>query len=312
MVGSNDTARRERQWTAGRVAAAVLFVLCIAASLVAGTALACEPWSKVFDSAQKGVHFAAIIASGDAQWTAGGLRIVAASGASKPEEQALGEVAMEAFGSGPDGTTYAVGSHGSIWRRDSGSSWVLEHQSRPPGTRGKGRDADMLVGVRTFTIGGRAVLAAWGPIGKPLLVRDAGGSWQEPGDPVQARDVAKLALDGPEPNLPKGCLRYQWRWMPGDGGLLMCRDRRVFAVANGAVSARGRAPSACDLMRNVTRRKDELFVGCGANGAVYQVVGEKWSAVAGVKGIYALAASENCVFGVTQRTVVRHCLPAMK
>lgn len=84
---------------------------------VAATAFACHGWEKIFESKQKGVHFAGIQAGDDADWVAGGIGIAAAGTGAAHDEQPLPGVAMESFGAGPDGTLYAAGSHGTIWRR---------------------------------------------------------------------------------------------------------------------------------------------------------------------------------------------------
>lgn len=217
---------------------------------------------------------------------------------------------MEGFGVGPDGALYAAGSHGTIWRRAEGADFKQEHQTRAPGTRGKGRDADLLAGVRTISLGPSKIVVAHSPSGNRSFVRDAKGTWAPPADAETSQRLMTLALQGPEMELPKDCVREQWRWMGESEGLTICRDRRAFALYAGSVVPLGKAPKLCDVLFQSAHRGDETFVSCGTGGALYRISkDQQWNAVAGLNDVHALAANERCVVAATDRAVFQQCLP---
>jgi hypothetical protein len=216
---------------------------------------------------------------------------------------------MEGFGLGPDGALYAAGSHGTIWRRVEGADFKQEHQTRAPGTRGQGRDADLLAGVRTISLGPSKIVVAHSPSGNRSFVRDAKGTWAPPSDAETSQRLMTLALQGPEMELPKDCAREQWRWMGETEGLTICRDRRAFALYAGSVVPLGKAPKLCDVLFQAAHRGDETFVSCGTGGALYRISkDQKWNAVAGLKNVHALAANERCVVAATERAVFQQCV----
>jgi hypothetical protein len=276
-------------------------------NLNAPTSLACDTWKKVFESTSKDVHFAGALAGSGDEWTVGGIGIVATGSGAEHSERALDGLTIERFGRGPDGASYAVGSHGTIWRRVSKDEWHVEHQSRPAGTKSKKRNEDLLVGIRVVQHEGKTLLLAHGPYGTPSLVRDDQGSWKPISDPVLAKSLVAFSIFGPKLELPQNCVADSWRWINDLEGLALCRDGRAFTLLDGKLAPAGKAPKACQLLRNVVRRRGELFASCGSEGQVVTYSAGNWTTVAGIKNVFALAANDECLIAATKREVWRQC-----
>jgi hypothetical protein len=285
--------------------AALTVLLCLV--LEAPTSLACESWTKVFETASEDVHFAGVLSGRGAEWTAGGIGIIATGTGATHSEQALPGLTVQRFVHGPDSATYAVGSHGTIWRRVAKDEWKIEHQSRPAGTKGKKPNEDLLVAIRIVVREGKSLLLAHGPVGTPSLVRDEQGNWKPIADPILAKQLVSLSIFGPKLELPKTCVADSWRWIDARDGLALCRDGRAFTLLEGKLGPAGKAPKQCELMRNVVRRGGELFASCGEDGRVVKYAAGTWTTVAGIAGVFALAANEECLVAATKRAVWQQC-----
>lgn len=265
-------------------------------------------WAKVYQVASDARLSAIWAGENQTDWTAGGKDILVVATAGKTGQRGLAGLAIMAFGAGLDGSVYAVGSHGTIWKRVDGADWREECQLRPPGSKGKVRDEALLSGVHLVQSSAGATLVAYGPRSL-VLVRDDSGHWNQPTDGAIARSLARSVMFGPHVNLPAGCDLLQWQWLGTANGWFMCHDRRSFAVTDGVLTATSTVPRTCSVLWSVAQWKQEFFASCGDDGELYRLSAGTWKRVPEIRGVRALAANNNCVYAAADKAVWQHCGP---
>lgn len=267
-------------------------------------------WRSVFQATSPNASLVCALAEGP-EWTVGGADVIVSNRRGAVDEFRVNGVMIEAFGQAADGSTYAVGSHGTILKRVDVHTWKLEHQSRPPGSKGKVRDEDILVGVRAVLMDSTWTTVAYGPgsVGSSLvLVRRESGSWERPSDPAVLQRVLAAIKTTPPVQLPKTCMpATQLLWFDARNGMVLCHDLRAFAWLDSAMVQLGRMPKVCDILNDVARRDSEVFASCGERGQVWRFAAGSWAKVPGVVDVRKLSANSKCIVAVTERSVRQQC-----
>lgn len=287
---------------------ATCFLLLILDQVVLEHVAAEPAFEKMFESSSPKQWFASVLAGAGAEWTAAGRELLVVGDGAHYTQVSLAGTMIAAFGTGADGTAYAVGANGSIWRRVSSQDWRLEHRVGQVAGRHKGLDNALLVGVGVFSAPSGPVAVAYGP-GRLVFVRDGQGAWAPPVDQAEAERLYWRAQTGPPIALPPLCDRAGWTPLDSESGLVTCHDRRALVVWHEATTTVARLPAACSVPGSVARRGSELFIECGDQGRVFQLQHDmSWHMLPTPKGVRALSANDRCLFAVTERAVWRTCL----
>lgn len=289
----------------------MLMRITLMASLVGLSAQAQEPpatWDEVYELPVSSAWLSVVWARSAEVWVAGGRQILVDALDGKIRSTSLPNLGVSTVANTYRGV-FAAGSHGAIWRIDA-QGIHLEHQD-VVGEKLKGRDRHQILQIGEAELSGRRGILALSteaifserPGDWRLLASDAESNGQFANDLLFARWFAR----------PQGCDSPTWLSFAGAHreGILTCRDRRSILLRAEKGFPLAHLPPGCGNPVQAAGGRDLApTILCDGKIAIWTHRNGEWHALRTSFRPSGIAATERCVFAVTQRTVWRQCRPA--
>jgi hypothetical protein len=263
-----------------------------------------DEWQKVYEGTAKETRFASVWAANAETWVAGGKKLLVVGKGASIHEHQLGGLIVMGIRQTPRGL-FAFGSHGAIWKIQD-NDVHLEYQARKTEIR-KPRDPDMLFTLGEVEVDGKNGLLASGGI---AVFSETPGAWQRITDEEKARKLTIDELYGKWFPRPANC--DSPTWVPISSarryGILVCRNRSAFLVRDTVLTALPRMPKDCrGYISGAEGGTQSTTVLCDERRSLWQLRGSSWTEIKTGFMPDGMAASDNCIFAVSQRSVWRRC-----